>query len=83
MSPGRVRPAQQRNQHRRVMRRPAMTIGAVVGVERAQIQLLDRAQDAPHEVILRDPIQQRWRHQELLIAATGNETSGHPQIQLG
>jgi hypothetical protein len=73
---------QERDHHRRVIRRPATTIAAVVGAERAQVQLLDRAQDAPHEVILRDPIQQRRRHQELLVAAAGNEVPRHPGIQL-
>jgi hypothetical protein len=73
---------QKRDHHRRVIRRPAMTIGSVIGVKRAQVQLLDRAQDAPHEVILSDPIQQRRRHQELLVAAAGNEVPRHPGIQL-
>jgi hypothetical protein len=73
---------QQRHHQRRLIRRPTMAIGAVVGVERAQVQLLDRAQDAPHEVILRDPIQQRRRQQRRLLAVARDEVLRHPGIQL-
>jgi hypothetical protein len=78
--PLRIRVQQQRDHHRRVIRRPAMTIAAVVAVERAQVQLLDRAQDAPHEVILRDPIQQRRRQQNRWSRPQATKFQGIPEF---
>src|SRR6516165_5026825 len=59
-----------------------MTVSPIVGIERRQIQLLNRPEDAPHQVILGQPIQQRRRHQIRLIAIARDEVLGHPRIEL-
>ena len=45
--------------------------------ETVKVHLLDRPQDRPHQVILRQPLHQRRRHQQQLTAITTNEISSH------
>ncbi|HKR99128.1 MAG TPA: hypothetical protein VJU79_06395, partial [Candidatus Dormibacteraeota bacterium] len=59
-----------------------MTVKPIVGVERRQIQLINRPEDRPHQVILGHPIQKRRRHQIRLIAIASDEVLGHPRIEL-
>ena len=50
--PTRVGVDQQRDHHRRIVRRAPVPVSAVVGIERGQIHLLDRRDHEPREVIL-------------------------------
>jgi hypothetical protein len=50
---------QQRHHHPRVIGRAAMPIGAVVGLEGGQVNLLDRLKNRPHQVVLGHPVAQR------------------------
>jgi hypothetical protein len=78
----RVRVHQQRDHHRRVMRRAAVTIRAIVGVERGQIHLLDDRDHKPREVIRRQPVINARRQQERLIAIAPQKVLRHPRILL-
>ncbi len=72
-----VRVEQQRHHHLGVIGRPAMAIGAIRPVERAEVHLLHRGKDGPHQMVLGHPLQQRRRHQEGLVPIAGNEVVGH------
>jgi hypothetical protein len=52
---------QQRDHHGRLIGGAAMAIGAVIGVELAQIHLLNRLDQEPRQVILGQPLTQRRR----------------------
>ena len=78
----RVRVHDQRHHHRRIMRRPPMTVGAIRGKERGQIQLADRLDHKPRKVILSQPLAQARRQQQLLLAITRQEVLRHPWIVL-
>jgi hypothetical protein len=78
--PDRVRVHEQRHHHRRIVRRPAMPIGAIRGQERAQVELVDRVDHKPREVILGQPFAQARRQQQLLLAITRQEVMRHPEI---
>jgi hypothetical protein len=54
----RVRVEENGDHQRRVVRRPAMAIGAVGRVEDRQVHLLDRVEHEPREVALRQPLPQ-------------------------
>jgi len=69
---------QQRDHHLRIMRRPAHTNRVVGAIERVQIHLLHRRQHEPREMILRQPIPQIRRQQQLLITIKRNEVLGIP-----
>ena len=64
--PTRIRVQQQRDHHRRLIRRPPLTILPMSPIERRQVHLLNSAQDRPHHVIIRHPIRQIRRHQHRL-----------------
>jgi hypothetical protein len=68
---------QQRDHHRRLIGSAAMAIGAVIGVELAQIHLLNRLDHEPRQVILSQPLTQRRRQQKRLLTITRNEVLGH------
>ena len=78
--PTRIRVHQQRDHHRRIMRRPAAAIQAVIGVEGAQVHPLDHRDHKPREVILTQPFIQTGRQQEHLPAITPQEALRHPRI---
>jgi hypothetical protein len=68
---------QQSHHHRRLVRRPAMAVGAIVRIERAQIHLRDRVQHRPDKVTVRHPAKQRRAHQKCLLTTTLDEVLGH------
>jgi len=63
--------------HLRVERRPPPAVPTIRPKERAQIHLLDGLQDKPDEVILRQPLTQARRQQQLLVTITEKEVRGH------
>jgi hypothetical protein len=78
----RVAIQQQRHHHRRLVRRPAVAIVAIGRVERRQIHRLDRLDHEPRQVILGQPLPQRRRQQQLLVAITAKEVLRHPKMVL-
>ena len=54
----RVRVHDQRHHHRRIVRGPAMSVGAIGSKERRQVQLTDHLDHKPREVILGQPLAQ-------------------------
>jgi len=64
------------------MRRPPVPVDAIGSKERRQIERIDRVQDEPGEVILREPLAQARRQQQLLLAITRDEVLRHPDIVL-
>ena len=78
--PDRVRVQQQRHHHRRLVRRTTPPISAIRGVERSQIDLADGVDDTPRQVVLRQPLAQARRQQQLLLAITRQEVLRHPAI---
>ena len=70
----------QRHHHRRLVRRPPMTIGAIRGVERRQVHPLDRADHKPRQMIGRKPIPHIRRQQKPLLTATLDEVLRHTAI---
>jgi hypothetical protein len=78
----RVRIHDQRHHHRRIVRRPAVPIGAIGGKERGQIELGEHLDHKPREVILGQPLAQARRQQQLLLAIARQEVLRHPGILL-
>jgi hypothetical protein len=70
---GGVRVEQERHHHRRIVGRAAVTVLPVGGVEGGQVHLLDRGEDKPRQVILRQPLAQARRHQKVLLAVARQE----------
>jgi hypothetical protein len=54
-----------------------MTVGAVVGIEAGQIQLLDRVHNRPHQMVPGHPPKQRREHQKRLLTTAFDEVLGH------
>jgi hypothetical protein len=77
---GRVAVEQERDHHLRVVRRAAVAVCAVAGVEGLEIELLGRRQDEPSEVVVGEPLAQARRHQQLLVAVAGQEVLRHRWI---
>jgi hypothetical protein len=80
--PTRVGVDEQRDHHRRIMRRATMPVRAIVGVKRRQIHRLDRSDHKPREVILRQPLIQTRRQQKRLLAIAPQEVLRHDRIAL-
>jgi hypothetical protein len=78
--PPRIRVKQQRDHHRRIVRRAPMPVPAIGGIERRQIHLLDRGQHEPRQVVLRQPIAHARRQQQHLLTVTRNEVLRHDRI---
>ena len=78
----RVAVEQQRDHHRRIVRRPALAVVAVGRVERLQIQRRDGVDDEPREMTLGQPLAQARRQQQLLITITREEVLRHPGMVL-
>ena len=79
-APARVRVNQKPDHHRRIVGRALMAIDAVGAIKRIQIHLLHRRQHEPREVVLRQPLHQRRRHQQHLLTITRQEVLGHARI---
>jgi hypothetical protein len=73
---------QQRDHHRRIVRRPAMPVIAIVRIKRPQIELRDGIDHTPRQVALGQPLAQTRRQQQLLITVTRDEVLRHPGILL-
>jgi hypothetical protein len=73
---------QQRHHHRRIVRRPTPPVLAIAGQERPQIHRVDGIKHEPRQVILRQPLAQARRQQQLLLAITRDEVLCHPEIVL-
>jgi hypothetical protein len=80
--PNRVGVEQHRDQHRRVISRPAMTVIAIPRIERRQIHRRHRVKHPPRQVILRQPIPQRRRQQKHLIPISTYKVLSHDRSQL-
>lgn len=55
----------------------APAVFAVLGVERGQVDLLDRVDHEPGEVVLGQPLGQAGRQKQLLVSVAGEEVVGH------
>jgi hypothetical protein len=73
---------QQRDHHRRIVRRPPVPIGPIAGVERRQIKLRHSIDHEPREVVFGQPLTQARRQQQLLVAITCDEVLRHPGMVL-
>jgi hypothetical protein len=49
---------QKRHHHRRLVSRPAMTVGAIGAIERAEIHLANSVEHRPRQVVVRQPLAQ-------------------------
>jgi hypothetical protein len=78
--PDRVRVEQERDHHLRIERRAAPTVAAIGSVERVQIDLLDRVDHKPGQVILRQPVAQTRRQQQLLVTVASEKVEGHRSL---
>jgi hypothetical protein len=72
-----IRVDKQRHHHRRLIRRSATTVTAIHRHERRQVKLRDHVQHEPRQVIRRQPLDQRRRHQQQLIAISNHEVVNH------
>ena len=66
----RVRVHDQRHHHRRIVRRATPAVPPIRSQERGQIELADRVDHKPREVIISQPLTQARRQQQLLLAIT-------------
>jgi hypothetical protein len=80
--PARVGVKQQRDHHRRVIRRPAAPVDAVGGIERLKVHLSDRVDDKPRQMPRRQPLTDVGRHQKRLLAITSNKALAHHEMVL-
>jgi hypothetical protein len=63
--------------HRGIKRRPARSAKTISPLEPLQVHLINRAQNSPDKMILRQPLLKRRRHQQQLIPVTTNEFMSH------
>src|SRR5271154_5948066 len=68
--------------HRRVIRGTTPSVLAVARVKRCEVDVLDRIDHEPREVVLRQPLAQRGRHQQQPLTITFDEVLGHPRSVL-
>jgi hypothetical protein len=78
----RVRIQNQAHHHRRLIRRPAVPVRPVGRIEPLQIEPTYRLDHKPRQMILRQPVAKRRRHQERLLTITIDEVLRHPRIPL-
>src|SRR5271166_1210116 len=71
-----------RHHHRRVIRCTTPAVLAIARVEGREVDVLDRIDHEPREVVLRQPLAQRGRHQQQLLTITFDEVLGHPRSVL-
>ena len=67
----------ERDHHRRLVRLPPPTVLAVALVERGEVQLADRIEHEPREVVPGQPVAEAGGHQVLLVTVARQETLGH------
>ena len=80
--PGREREQDHRHHQRRLIRRPAVTVSPIGGIERRQIHLLDGIDHEPRQMIRPEPIPHVRRQQKPLLTTTLNEVLRHAEIVL-
>ena len=68
---------QQRHHHLRVVRRATVTVNAIGRVERLQVELLDRLDHEPGQMVFIQPVAQVRRQQQRLLTVTPKEVLGH------
>jgi hypothetical protein len=73
---------QQRHHHRRIVRRAPPAVLAIALKERGEVHRFDGIEHKPREVILRQPLPQARRQQQLLLAITRDEVLRHPRMVL-
>ena len=78
----RVAVEQQRNHHRRIVRRTALAVVAVDHEERPQIQRRHGVDHEPRQMPLGQPLTQTRRQQQVLITITREEVLRHPRMVL-
>jgi hypothetical protein len=78
----RVAVEQQRDHHRRIVRRPPLAVVAVGHVKQLQIQRRDSLDNEPREMTFRQPLAQAWRQQQRLIAVARKEVLRHHEMVL-
>jgi hypothetical protein len=78
----RIREQHQGHHHRRVIRRAAMPVRSIRRIERRQIQPLDALDHEPRQMILRQPIPQRRRHQKRLLTIKTDEVLRHSPLRV-
>ena len=76
-NPARVGVEQQRDHHRRVIRRPAAPIDAIRGVKRVEVHLADGVDDEPRELPRRQPRANIGHHQKRPLAITRDKALAH------
>jgi hypothetical protein len=62
--------------------RPTPAVVAIAGQERAQVHRLDGIEHEPRQVVLRQPLTQARRQQQLLLTITRDEVLRHPGMVL-
>ena len=76
--PGRIRIEKNSQHHRRVIHRPAPPVLAMACIELTEIEFGDHVEHEEREVIFRQPVQYRWRHQIQLLTIPNTDVHGHP-----
>jgi hypothetical protein len=72
----------QRHHHRRLIRRPAVTVSPIRAIEVTKIHVGHRADHKPRQMISRQPVPHVRRQQEPLILPAVNEVLRHDQMVL-
>ena len=67
----------ERDHHRRLVRLPPPAVLAVARVERREVELTDRIEHEPREVVLGQPVAEAGGHQVLLVTLARPEALGH------
>jgi hypothetical protein len=67
----------ERHHHLRVMGGAAPAVVAIGAIEALEVELLDRVQDEPGEMIGGEPLTKVRRHQELLVTLAREEVWAH------
>jgi hypothetical protein len=80
--PNRVGIEEQRDHHRRIVRRPTKSVDAIDRRERRQIHRRDSVDHKPRQMVLRQPLTQARRQQELPLAVAHDEVRRHAEIVL-
>jgi hypothetical protein len=75
--PDRIRVDEQRDHHLRIVGSGTPAVTAIGRIERPEIQLRNALKHEPGQVVLRQPLAQRRRQQQLLITIARQEVLGH------